>query len=95
LVAATSSFNTTVLVLGGLLVAWALVAAVARRSFLSLTAVFVVGFVLGPRLFEVLRFDRRSGFVSSLATVALIVSIPCCFRRWSRTRGSRGGFVIR
>ena len=73
-VTTTSSFNTTVLVLGGLLVLGALVAGVARRSFLSLTAVFVVaGFVLGPGVFGVLRFDPRSGFVDSLATVALIV----------------------
>jgi sodium/hydrogen antiporter len=71
---ATSSFDTTVLVFGGLLVLGALVAGIARRSFLSLTAVFVVaGFVLGPAVFGVLRFDPRSGFVSSLATVALIV----------------------
>ena len=62
------------LVLGGLLVLGALLAGVARRSFLSLTAVFVVaGFVLGPAVFGVLRFDSRSGFVGSLATVALIV----------------------
>ena len=62
------------LVLGGLLVLGALLAGVARRSFLSLTAVFVVaGFVLGPEVFGVLWFDSRSGFVGSLATVALIV----------------------
>jgi sodium/hydrogen antiporter len=74
LVVASSSFDTTVLVLGGLLVVGALLAAVARRSFLSLTAVFVLaGFVLGPAVFGVLRFNPRSGFVSSLATVALIV----------------------
>ena len=74
LTVATSSFNTTILVLGGLLVIGALVAGVARRTFLSLTAMFVVaGFVLGPAVFGVLRFDPRSGFVDSLATVALIV----------------------
>jgi NhaP-type Na+/H+ or K+/H+ antiporter len=73
-VLATSSFDTTALVLGGLLVLGALVAGVARRSFLSLTAVFVLaGFVLGPAVCGVLRFDPRSGFVDSLATVALIV----------------------
>jgi NhaP-type Na+/H+ or K+/H+ antiporter len=67
-------FNVSALVLGALLVAGALVSALAKRSFLSLTAVFVlVGFVLGPGGFSVLGFDARSGFVWDLATVALIV----------------------
>ena len=52
---ATTSFDTTVLVLAGMLVVGALLAALAHRSFLSLTAVFVVaGFVLGPAGFGVL-----------------------------------------
>jgi NhaP-type Na+/H+ or K+/H+ antiporter len=52
----------------------ALIAGVARRSFLSLTAVFVVaGFLLGKGALGVLDFDPRSGFVNALATVALIV----------------------
>lgn len=73
-VLATSSFNTTVLALGGLLVVGGLVAGVARRSFLSLTAVFVLaGFALGGGGAGVLHFDPRSGFVDSLAIVALIV----------------------
>ena len=60
--------------LGGLLVLGALLAGIAHRSFLSLTAVFVVaGFVLGPEGFGILHFHPRSGFVSSLATVALVV----------------------
>jgi NhaP-type Na+/H+ or K+/H+ antiporter len=72
--ALATSFDTGVLVLGGLLVFGALVAGVAHRSLLSLTALFVLaGFVLGPGAAGVLRFDPRSGFVSSLATVALIV----------------------
>jgi NhaP-type Na+/H+ or K+/H+ antiporter len=51
-----------------------LIAGVARRSFLSLTAIFVVaGFVLGAGGFEVLEFDPRSGFVEILAVVALIL----------------------
>jgi sodium/hydrogen antiporter len=71
---ADSSFNDTVVVLGGLLVVGALIAGVARRSFLSLTAVFVVaGFLLGKGALGVLDFDPRSGFVNALATVALIV----------------------
>lgn len=60
--------------LGLLLVGGALVSGIARRSFLSLTAVFVVaGFVLGKGGFEVLDFDPRSGFVEILAVVALIL----------------------
>ncbi len=60
--------------LGGLLVLGALVAGLARRSFLSLTALFVVaGFVLGQGALDVLHFDPRSGFVNAIATVALIV----------------------
>jgi len=71
---ATSSFDSTVLVLGGMLVLGALLAGVAHRSLLSLTALFVIaGFVLGPGVLDVLHFDPRSGFVNSLATVALIV----------------------
>jgi sodium/hydrogen antiporter len=73
-VLATSSFDTTVLVLGGLLVLGALLAGLAHRSFLSLTAVFVVaGFVLGRGGADVLHFERLSGFVHALASVALIV----------------------
>src|SRR5512132_2389744 len=65
---ATTSFDTAVLVLGALL------AGLAHRSFLSLTAVFVIaGFVLGQGALDVLEFDPLSGFVSGLATVALIV----------------------
>jgi sodium/hydrogen antiporter len=71
---ATSSFDTTVLVLGGLLMLGALLAGLAHRSFLSLTAVFVVaGFVLGRGGADVLHFDPLSGFVTGLASVALIV----------------------
>jgi NhaP-type Na+/H+ or K+/H+ antiporter len=68
------SFETAVVVLGGLLVLGALVSGVAHRSFLSLTALFVVaGFILGHGGFDVLEFDPRSGFVKELAIVALIV----------------------
>jgi NhaP-type Na+/H+ or K+/H+ antiporter len=72
--AAADRFNTSALVLGGLLVAGALVSGLAGRSFLSLTAIFVLaGFVLGPAALGVLDFSARSGFVRDLATVALIV----------------------
>jgi len=61
-------------VFGGLLMLGALVAGLARRSILSLTAAFVVaGFVLGKGGLEVLDFDPTSGFVQGLAVVALVL----------------------
>ena len=70
----TDAFNHTAVALGGLLVLGAVIAGVARRSFLSLTAVFVVaGFVLGDGGLKLIHFDAGSGFVSSLATVALVL----------------------
>ena len=61
-------------VLGGLLVVGALLSSLSKRSFLSLTALFVVaGFALGKGGFDVLHFDARSGFVYQLAIVALVV----------------------
>jgi sodium/hydrogen antiporter len=61
-------------VFGLLLVAGALVSGLARRSFLSLTAAFVVaGFLLGRGGLEVLDLDPRSGFVQALAVIALIL----------------------
>src|SRR3954464_2508667 len=61
-------------VLGLLLIAGALLSGLARRSFLSLTALFVLaGFALGEGGLEVLDFDPRSGFVTALAVVALVV----------------------
>jgi NhaP-type Na+/H+ or K+/H+ antiporter len=69
-----SDFEAAMLVFGGLLMVGALGSGVAHRSFLSMTAVFVVaGFVLGEGGFGVLDFDAESGFVEDLATVALIV----------------------
>ena len=54
--------------------AGALVAGLARRSFLSLTAAFVVaGFVLGQGGLEVLDLDAGSDFVQGLAVIALIL----------------------
>jgi sodium/hydrogen antiporter len=61
-------------VLGALLIGGALLSGLARRSFLSLTALFVLaGLALGEGGLEVLEFDPRSGFVTTLAVVALIV----------------------
>jgi sodium/hydrogen antiporter len=69
-----TSFETGAAVLGGLLVLGALVSGVARRSMLSLAALFVLaGFILGEGGAGVLQFDPSSGFVRDLATVALIV----------------------
>jgi sodium/hydrogen antiporter len=69
-----TSFETALAVLGALLVGGALISGLARRSLLSLTAVFVVvGLVLGEGGLEVLRFDATGGFVGGLATVALVV----------------------
>jgi NhaP-type Na+/H+ or K+/H+ antiporter len=73
---ATSSqtFQSTVLALGALLVLGALVSGLARRSFVSLAALFVIaGFLLGHGVAGALTFDASSGFVAELATVALIV----------------------
>ncbi|MGH2837969.1 MAG: cation:proton antiporter [Thermoleophilaceae bacterium] len=68
------AFEVAVAVLGGLLVVGALLSGVAKRSFLSLTALFVVaGFVLGEGGLEVLEFEAESGFVQALAVVALIL----------------------
>jgi NhaP-type Na+/H+ or K+/H+ antiporter len=69
-----TDFEVATLVFGGLLIAGALASGLAHRSFLSMTAVFVVaGFLLGEGGFEVLDFDAESAFVEDLATVALIV----------------------
>src|ERR1700733_13498153 len=74
LAVASQRFNVSTLALGALLVIGALVSGIARRSFVSLTALFVVaGFILGDGATRTVHFDASSGFVSELATVALIV----------------------
>src|ERR671923_149777 len=61
-------------VFGVLLVGGALVSGLARRSFLSLTAAFVVaGFLLGEDGLDVLDLDPGSGFVQGLAVIALVL----------------------
>jgi sodium/hydrogen antiporter len=73
-VLAAASFDVAALIFGGLLVIGALASGIAHRSFLSLTAVFVLaGFLLGDGGFGVLEIDPTSGFVGDLALVALIV----------------------
>ena len=70
----TEVFDTAVLVFGALLMGGALLSGLARRSFLSLTALFVLcGFALGEGGLEVLELDARGGFVQGLAIVALVV----------------------
>jgi sodium/hydrogen antiporter len=69
-----TSFQTGAVVLGGLLVVGALLSGLARRSMLSLAALFVLaGFVLGDGVTGVVHFRANSGFVVDLANVALIV----------------------
>ena len=69
-----TSFETAATVLGALLVGGALLSGLARRSFLSLTAVFVVvGFLLGTGGLDVLKIDPRSAFVHDLAITALVL----------------------
>jgi NhaP-type Na+/H+ or K+/H+ antiporter len=67
-------FEDVFAVFGVLLMGGALIAGFAKRSFLSLTALFVIaGFLLGPAWLNVLEFDPGSGFVEILAVVALIL----------------------
>jgi len=74
LAAVSQRFEVSTLALGGLLVIGAWLSGLARRSFVSLTAVFVLaGFVLGDGATGALHLDARSPFIAELATVALIV----------------------
>ena len=74
LAAGVEFLDAPLAIFGVLLVAGALISGLARRSFLSLTAAFVVaGFVLGEGGLEVLELDPTSEFVQGLAIVALIV----------------------
>ena len=69
-----TSFEDAVVVFGALLVGGALVSGLAHRSFLSLTALFVLtGLAVGQGGLGILELDPRSGFVGDLAVVALIV----------------------
>ncbi|MGH2865836.1 MAG: cation:proton antiporter [Solirubrobacteraceae bacterium] len=69
-----TSLQTATAVLGGLLVFGSLLSGLARRSMLSLAALFVLaGFLLGDGAAGVLHFRASSGFVTDLATIALVV----------------------
>ena len=73
-VAAAEFVETPIAVFGVLLILGALAAGLAKRSFLSLTAAFVLaGFALGEGGAGVLELDARSDFVEGLAIVALIL----------------------
>jgi NhaP-type Na+/H+ or K+/H+ antiporter len=66
--------ETPLAVFGVLLVLGALISGLAGRTFLSLTAAFVLaGFALGEGGAELLEFDPTSGFVQGVAVVALIL----------------------
>ena len=61
-------------VFGVLLVGGALISGLARRTFLSLTAGFVIaGLLVGEGGLELVEFDPTSGFVQGLTVVALIL----------------------
>ncbi len=67
-------FQIGMIVLGGLLVGGALLSGLARRSFLSLTALYVlIGFALGDGGLQVLTLSAHDGFVEDLAIVALVM----------------------
>jgi sodium/hydrogen antiporter len=69
-----TSTETALTVLGALLVGGALLSGLAKRSFVSLMALFVLaGVALGTGGLEVLEFDPTGGFVGTLAIVALVV----------------------
>ena len=69
-----TGFDDGALVLGVTLVGGALISGLVRRSFLSLTAGFVLlGFVLGRGGLDLIGFDPTSGFVGGIATLALVV----------------------
>jgi NhaP-type Na+/H+ or K+/H+ antiporter len=71
---AAAGFDDITLILGVLLMAGALASGIVNRSFLSLTAAFVLaGFLLGDGALGVLDLAPRGEFVHDLAIVALIV----------------------
>ena len=70
----THQLQVVLLLFGLLLVVGALLSGVARRTVLSVTALFtLVGFAFGRGALHVLHFNARSEFVGDLAIVALVV----------------------
>jgi sodium/hydrogen antiporter len=73
-VAAVEFLEAPLAAFGIMLVLGALISGLAGRSFLSLTAAFVVaGFAIGDGGAKLIEFDPTSGFVQGLAVVALIL----------------------
>jgi NhaP-type Na+/H+ or K+/H+ antiporter len=73
-VVSTHQLQVVLLVFGLLLIVGALLSGIARRTVLSVTALFtLVGFALGAGALDVLHFGARSAFVGDLAIVALVV----------------------
>jgi NhaP-type Na+/H+ or K+/H+ antiporter len=74
LAAGVDFLEEPLVVFGALLMGGALVAGLVKRSFLSLTAGFVVaGFLLGQGGLGLLDLDPRSDFVQGLAVIALVL----------------------
>jgi sodium/hydrogen antiporter len=72
--AVTAPLQDVLAVFGLVLMGGALLAGLARRSFLSLTAVFVIaGFLVGDGGLGILEPDPRSDLVAGLAVIALVV----------------------
>jgi NhaP-type Na+/H+ or K+/H+ antiporter len=68
------TFAAVAAVFGAIVIAGALVSGLAERSILSLTALFgVAGFVLGDGVLKWVDFKAKTGFVTDLADIALIV----------------------
>lgn len=68
------TFASVAAVFGIVLIAGALVSGLAARSVLSLTALFAIaGFIVGDGVLKLVDFKAQTGFVTDLATVALIV----------------------
>ena len=87
-----TSFATAAAVLGGLLMLGSLLSGIARRGMLSLAAVFVLaGFLLGDGVTGVLELKPSSGFVSDLASVALIVTCSATGSRSTASSCRRSG----
>ncbi|MHB1468611.1 MAG: cation:proton antiporter [Solirubrobacteraceae bacterium] len=68
------TFAAVAAVFGAIVIVGALVSGLAARSILSLTALFAIaGFVLGDGILKWVDFRAKTGFVTDLADVALIV----------------------
>ena len=72
--AVSAPLQDVLAIFGLILIGGALVAGLARRSFISLAAIFVIaGFLAGDGGLELLEADPRSDLVAGLAVIALVV----------------------